>query len=210
MSDTIRERILIGGAATLRSLGVEGFSMELAASNAGVSRKTLYNHFSGKFALLDAIIARSLDQTIQTLRRIAEDDSLDFVAKLNLIVERGFREARDGTRILRPSLSAGQHAEAARHYGEIRVSLRDFILRVVDEALRRGILRSGIEPLRTTYAIINMVEGLLYLDDTLDEPFTRLQILEESLRIMLTGILSVEGEEALRDSPLFTGTGGRS
>jgi AcrR family transcriptional regulator len=63
------ERIL---AATAELLAAEpGVSLEQVAAHAGVSRATLYHHFAGRDALLDALTERSIDEVraaIETAR----------------------------------------------------------------------------------------------------------------------------------------------
>lgn len=204
MADELRARIVAGAADFLRESGLRGFSMEAAALRSGVSRKTVYNYFSSRFELLDVIFETSVKGTIATLAAISADPGLDFSAKLNAMTEEGFRRVREGSRLFRDGGGTSLHPRPAELYRELRRSLAGFIMGIVEEASGLGLIRPGFEPLRLTHVIINMVEGLLYLDDPEDEPFSRLDILQESLRAVLGGILSPAGMETLRGFSLMT------
>jgi AcrR family transcriptional regulator len=66
-----RERILAAAAATLAEDPAAG--LERIARRAGVSRPTLYAHFAGREALLDALTARSVDEMTAALLAAAPD-----------------------------------------------------------------------------------------------------------------------------------------
>ena len=53
MSDQTKARILEAAGAILKRQGPERLTVEAAADLAGVSRKTVYNHFPNRFALID-------------------------------------------------------------------------------------------------------------------------------------------------------------
>jgi AcrR family transcriptional regulator len=58
-----RQRLLDAAAETFASTGV-GASLEAIAAQAGVSIGTLYNHFPDRDALVDAVVAESLERIV--------------------------------------------------------------------------------------------------------------------------------------------------
>ncbi|MEC3863293.1 TetR/AcrR family transcriptional regulator [Mesobacterium sp. TK19101] len=58
-----RARILDATEMVFREMGYEAAKVEAIAARAGLTRKTVYNHFSSKEALADAVIARAGAQT---------------------------------------------------------------------------------------------------------------------------------------------------
>lgn len=58
LSERKREDILRAAAEAFRHDGVRGASTDAIAERAGVSKRTLYNHFASKDALFDAVIER--------------------------------------------------------------------------------------------------------------------------------------------------------
>lgn len=202
MAGDLRDRIIAGGAEAFRDSGLRGFSMEQAALKAGVSRKTVYNYFSSRFELLDGIVEARVRETLAVLGAIAADASLGFVEKLNRITEEGFRRGIEGTRFLKGE-GSGAYPRSAEPYRVLRKSLADFITGIVSEAAGLGLIRGDVDPRRLTYVILNMVAGLLDLDGPDDDPYSRIEILKESLRLLIGGILSPAGVETLRGYSLL-------
>jgi AcrR family transcriptional regulator len=201
MADTTKERILDAARTILRAFGPEGLTVDAAAERAGVTRKTVYNHFAGRFALIDEAIASWMQQTLDAVQQVSDAPDVAFADKLNAIVERGFQELRSGGRILgRPPQLEGNDPGLRK---DLRDSLRGFIERLVQAAADQGLIRREFDPRRLSWVFINIVEGLLFLDNLDDERFTKVDILKDSLEAIVGGILSSDGATAMRNSPIF-------
>lgn len=201
MADTTKDRILEAARNIMRSVGAEGLTVDAAADLAGVTRKTVYNHFEGRQALVDEALSSWMGNTLASLETLANDPGLAFVDKLNTIVERGFAELRAGGRILgRPRSERTDTPEV--HQG-LRNTMRLFIERLVTNAADAGLIQAEFDPRRLSWVFINIVEGLIFLENIDDEPFSKADILGDSLQAMVTGILSPEGTSAMRNSPIF-------
>jgi AcrR family transcriptional regulator len=201
MADTTKDRILDAARSIMRSIGAEGLTVDAAADLAGVTRKTVYNHFEGRHALVDEALSSWMSETLASLETLANDPDLAFVDKLNTIVEHGFAELRAGGRILgRPRSERTDTPEV--HQG-LRNSMRLFIERLVANAAEAGIIRSEFDPRRLSWVFINIVEGLIFLENLDDQPFSKADILRDSLQAVVKGILSPEGTSAMRNSPIF-------
>lgn len=201
MADTTKDRILDAARSIMRSVGAEGLTVDAAADLAGVTRKTVYNHFDGRHALIDEALSTWMGATLTSLEILANDPGLPFVDKLNTIVEKGFAELRAGGRILgRPRSERTDTPEL--HQG-LRNSMRGFIERLVTDATGAGLIRAEFDPRRLGWVFINIVEGLIFLENIDDEPFSKADILRDSLQAVVTGILSPEGATVMRDSPIF-------
>ena len=226
MGDSTKERIIDAAQTILRQFGVEGLTVEAAADLAGVARKTVYNHFENRFALIDEAATAWTSGVLLSLESIAQDGATPFALKLNAIVERGFAELRSGGRLLIGSRRDGLRKEAlnrellaasdpdsanhgpagiARIQGELRRSLRKLIERIVADAAGAGLIRSDYDPKRLTWVLINIIEGMIFLEGMDNEPFSKADLLRDSLRAVVSGILSPEGFSAMRDSSLFEG-----
>lgn len=202
MADATKGRIFEAATAIIRDLGPEGLTVDAVADLAGVSRKTVYNHFDGKFALIERTASIWKGKTLEALQRIADDPKLAFVPKLNAIIERGYAELRAGGKLMYDrDVSAGLELPCFRT--ELEASYRGFIEGIVRDAKAAGLVRPEFDTRRLTFAIINIVGGLTILDGMEDESFTKLDILKDSLKVLVGGILTAEGAEAMRGSPLF-------
>lgn len=67
-----RAAILDGAVDVFISMGYELASMDKIAETAGVSKRTVYNHFGSKEGLFQAVVSDFLEQR-QTLKKIAYD-----------------------------------------------------------------------------------------------------------------------------------------
>ncbi len=199
MADMTKDRILEAASAIIRDVGPEGLTVEATADMAGVSRKTVYNHFDGKFALIDGAAAAWTARTLALLQEIADDGSLPFVDKLNAIVERGYAELRNGGRLL-----GGKGGAAGPGFPKaLKATFRGFIEGIVRDAVDEGLVRREFDAPRLTFAIVNIIGGLTILDGLEDEPFSKVDVLKDSLKALVGGILTPEGALAMRGSPLF-------
>ena len=220
MADDTRERILSGALELLRSGGPRSFSMDALAEWTGVSRKTIYNHFDGKGDLLAEVVATGMDRIVGGLRTIAADASLDFVEKLDRIVERGFRESKElwgagglglgadggssGGAIGGALGGAGRGGPNFRStFQEVRALLAELIEGMAAEASERGLLRPDIEPKRFSYMLVCLIGGIIRFEDPDSLPCARIELLRESIRICLAGALSPVGAETLRGSRIL-------
>jgi AcrR family transcriptional regulator len=66
-----REAILDGAALVFAARGYEGASMSMITAAAGVSRGTIYQHFTGKAALFGAAVARECERRLTPLFQTA-------------------------------------------------------------------------------------------------------------------------------------------
>lgn len=203
MSDSTKIRILDAALSILRKQGADSLTVDAAAELASVSRKTVYNHFSGRYALIDEAAAQWMATTISTLETVAQDETLGFIERLNTIVERGFAELRAAGMLIRGQQAKGSTLAHAPLKQNLRQKLRVFIQTVVTQAMDSGLVRQDFDARRLTWVLINIIEGLLIIDDLDDEPFARFDILRDSLRAVLSGILTEEGASALKHSPIF-------
>ena len=86
---------------------------------------------------------------------------------------------------------------------DLQARLHTFIAGIVQDAIDEGLVRDDFDARRLTYVIINIVSGLAVLAGIEDEPFTRVDILTDSLKALVGGILTPAGAEAMRGSPLL-------
>src|SRR5437879_7268464 len=88
--DPNRKRIVDAARAHFFNHGFRSVTMDDLAGELGISKKTLYAHFPGKFDLLEAVLADKLAGVEMTLREVTRAHPNDFSATL--------RELLAGTR----------------------------------------------------------------------------------------------------------------
>ena len=88
--DSTRQRIVEAARVHFFNHGFRSVTMDDLAEELGISKKTLYAHFPGKFDLLKAVLADKLTTVEATLKEVTRAHPRDFQATL--------RELLTGTR----------------------------------------------------------------------------------------------------------------
>jgi AcrR family transcriptional regulator len=88
----MEERILRAASDILSSGGLQKLRIENLAREIGISKKTIYNHFPGKFSLIEATIDADMKRIQETLDSIAHDPGLGIIERMTAILSFGFQE----------------------------------------------------------------------------------------------------------------------
>jgi AcrR family transcriptional regulator len=84
--DSNRQRIVDAARAHFFSHGFRSVTMDDLAAELGISKKTLYAHFTGKTELLEAVLADKFARVSSTLERITRENPHDFSAALHQLL----------------------------------------------------------------------------------------------------------------------------
>jgi AcrR family transcriptional regulator len=84
--DSIRQRVVEAARAHFFNHGFRSVTMDDLAAELGVSKKTLYAHFTSKTDLLEAVLADKFSSVSSTLQRITREHPHDFSAALHQLL----------------------------------------------------------------------------------------------------------------------------
>ncbi|EGI56786.1 bacterial regulatory s, tetR family protein [Sphingomonas sp. S17] len=162
----IDDIILSGAREAFCRRGIEGTSMEELALSVGVGKHTIYRRYTGKMALLDAVVTRDLDRLRQAMDEDGTGhsplDRLRFAARRFFL----FCVEPDSVRFMAFMTSESVFSEELRErFATWDRVLCDPIVACVREAQEAGELR-GDEPAQSLFNL---------LADMLDGPSRRLQ-----------------------------------
>jgi AcrR family transcriptional regulator len=90
--DPNRQRIINAARVHFFSHGFRSVTMDDLAEELGISKKTLYAHFPGKFDLLEAVLADKFASVEATLRAVTRSHPDDFPATLQELLAGTHRE----------------------------------------------------------------------------------------------------------------------
>ena len=90
--DPNRQRIVDAARAHFFNHGFRSVTMDDLAEELGISKKTLYAHFPGKFDLLEAVLADKLAGVEATLKKVTRAHPRDFPATLRELLAGTHRE----------------------------------------------------------------------------------------------------------------------
>src|SRR6059058_515668 len=91
-NDSFRQRIVDAARAHFFSHGFRSVTMDDLAEELGISKKTIYAHFPGKFDLLEAVLADKLMSVEATLSEVTRAHPKDFPATLRELLAGTQRE----------------------------------------------------------------------------------------------------------------------
>lgn len=121
--------------------GVEQLSMRRLADEAGVSVRTLYNHFGDKEGLLAALIQRSLDSMDVAVHQLSATDPIERIWEaITLSIEKVVADIPKA--VVRAVLMDDRLLDQVN----LRWSGWDLIVTEIRAASRRGALRDDIDP----------------------------------------------------------------
>ncbi len=141
-----RARLLAAARAHFFAAGYSALTMDDLAAELGMSKKTLYVHFPGKDALIEAILREFVAEVRASAEALFADAGLSFTVKLHRFNETMVRRlARLGPHVLRDLQRA-----APRLYRVIEELRHRNIPHIFGQLIRQGqaagMVRPGIEP----------------------------------------------------------------
>jgi AcrR family transcriptional regulator len=190
----IRLQILRKAREQFCTHGFSRVTTDDLASELGISKKTLYQHFASKEELVRAVVYAMRDEMAGAVAAIVENDDLDVVEKFRTLM------TTVGTKLttMRRPYFEDLRRKAPDLWGEIEQFRRERILtsfdRLITEGSRNGMLRSGIDPhlfVLMFYAVIQNIfnpEVLSQLAQTPDEAFAMV------VTVLIEGVLSDEAK----------------
>jgi len=191
-----------GARAILFREGISSVTMDQVAARLGISKKTLYKHFSNK----DQLIEESIEEKIREVGRLvdaaANDSSQTFPQRLGSIfgvVGRQFAEI--GETLMRdvyyrqPSL--WEKIERFR-----REHVFQAIHRLFEEGVRGGYIRTDIESRLVPTMFVSAASAMLTPSQVFALPAPPAVVFETFIRILLGGILTEEGRAQFEQAKL--------
>ncbi len=190
ITDTTRGRIMQAAAALFFGRGFAKVTMDEVAAELGISKKTLYQHFAGKDALLRAVVRDLLDTTAADVEGLISDDGIGFIDKLTGLM--GLITARV-SQIGKPFADDLQrHAPALwREVQEFRHKkvLANFG-RLIRKGQSLGVFRKDVDPELLTVIYAATIQGVVNPQTLARLPYTASELVHAVGRTMFIGIFT--------------------
>jgi AcrR family transcriptional regulator len=193
--DSADGRILAAARQHLFAYGYHALTMDDLAHELGMSKKTLYQRFPGK----DAIISRVIDsvgrEITARIEAILDDDALAFAEKLRAIVD----VVASRIAMLSPAVLRELQRYAPKVFRQIEELRQKNIPIVFGRLFREGIAEGAIRPaLDPDFAALfwmQAVRGLLQPDTLARTGLSPRQTLERALDLFTGGLLTPAGRK---------------
>lgn len=192
-ADPVRDRIVATARRHLFSYGYTALTMDALATELGMSKKTLYVHFAGKDALVDAVILRFSDELKALAAELFGDASLSYAAKLATFT----RKMTERFSRMPPTLFRELQRYAPDVYRRIEKLRFETIPvvfgRMIAEGKKAGMVRSEVDPAFATEFWRAAIQGVMHPDVQERLGLRPDQVFIQALTVFCGGLLTVEG-----------------
>lgn len=164
LTDRKREAIVEAAIAEFREHGFNGTSMDRVAAAAGVSKRTVYNHFPSKDELFEAILGllwergHSVAEAAFDARRPVRAQLLELLEqKMQLLNDLSFID------LSRVAMAEMMHSPERAQAIASRLSQKEEGLpRWIRAAQQAGVLRAGVDPQYAAHQLHGMVKSFAF------------------------------------------------
>src|SRR5215470_9665865 len=192
----VRHRIVDAARAHFFSHGFRSVTMDDLAGELGISKKTLYAHFPGKFDLLEAVLADKFAGVEATLKEITRAQQHDFAATLRELLAGTQRELDE----IKPPFVRDMRQKAPEVFKVVErrraALLERYFGKFLVDGQRAGMVRKDVQAKLIIEILLAMVQSIMNppkmeeLGMMPKEGFTGI------LKIILEGALTAKGRKA--------------
>lgn len=195
-------QIILPLAKTLfLKLGIRSISMDDIAREAGISKKTIYQAFPSKDALVDAIIDQHLQEECECIVGF-QQSAVNAIEELRMITGKVIETAG--------SMSSVLLFDLKKYYGKIwdkvhrihRGQIYEVMVRNLNRGISEGLYRPELNADVIARLYVVKAMSLVDLDLFPDQDFPRAMLVQEHVHYHLMGILSEKGLNYLKKNKL--------
>jgi AcrR family transcriptional regulator len=170
--------------------------MDDLADELGISKKTLYAHFPGKFDLLDAVLADKFADVESMLKRVTRTRPADFAATLSELLAGMQRELDE----IKPPFVRDMRQKAPRLFRSLEARRATLIERYFGkfftQGQRTGMVRKDVPARLIIEILLAVVQGIMNPAKMEELGMTPREGFAGILKIVLEGALTAKGRKA--------------
>ena len=189
---TARGRIVAAARRHFFAHGLRGVTMDDLAAELGMSKKTLYAHFPGKAALVEAVVHEKFRQLEAEVAAIASDRS-DFLTALHRLLACLQRQSAE----VQPTFLRDLQREAPEllKWGEARRRevIQRYFGQLLAEGRRQGLIRKDVPVHLVIEVLLGAVQAILNPPKLAELGLTPKAALSAVLTVVLEGAISPKG-----------------
>jgi AcrR family transcriptional regulator len=187
-----RNRILAGARKHFFAHGFRGVTMDDIARELGMSKKTLYAHFTSKPDLLEAAIQNKLDDLNADLTAIETKHEGDFEATLREYLACLQRHAGE----IAPPFVRDMKTAAAELWNSVEsrraAILERYFGKLFKGGRKQGLIRADVSPKLIMEVMLGLVQVVLSPQKVTELNLTPQTALAQTLSIILNGVFTSE------------------
>lgn len=188
--DKLKTRIIDSTSQLFFERGFARVSMDQIASGLGISKKTLYQHFPSKQALLHEVVSNMINENGKIIEGIVNDRGMDFHRKLSRLMN---HLSGLVSRMARP-FGEDLRRNAPEMWEEIVQFRRNIVLfnfrKLLESGARQGIFRKDVDPRLMTLMFSTLMQNMVDPKLFSQIPVTAAQVFETVVEVIFRGIMT--------------------
>lgn len=188
-----KKRILEKSMEMFQSFGYSKVTMEEIASNLGISKKTLYKHFTNKENILRELVEAVKCNIEEKFEKIFIDESTDFIQKLQSVLD----VIGENVRKMQGHLTR----DIIKNHPDIWLEIQEFrrkksqvkFSKLVELGKKEGFIKAEVNSQIVMLAYTAAIHEILVPDVLSQIPLSANQVYDEIIKILFEGILSEKG-----------------
>ncbi len=185
-----REQIARAALDIIGRDGISAFSIAEIASRIGVVPSAIYRHYTGKAAVLDAVLDLIRDRLLGNVARAREEET-DSLARLRAIFILHNRLLAENQAIPQLVFSSYVFSDSPERKARVRKILGGYLAgieKIIGEGQEAGRIRREIDPAATGLTFIGMILPGVILNRVRDGDFDLIRQAEKAWEIFHAGI----------------------
>jgi AcrR family transcriptional regulator len=191
-----RQRIVAAARAHFFSHGFRSVTMDDLAAELGISKKTLYAHFPGKFDLLEAVLADKFAAVEARLKEVTRAPSHDFPATLHELLAGTQRELDE----IKPPFVRDMRQKAPHVFKVVErrraALIQRYFGKLFVEGQRAGMVRKDVPAKLIIEILLAIVQSVMNPPKIEELGMMPKEAFGEILKIVLEGALTQKGRKA--------------
>ena len=197
VQDSARERIIAGARRNFFALGFRGVTMDDLAHELGMSKKTLYAHFSSKHALVLAVMLDKFHDIEQDLERITSRFSPDVVGTSREVLACMQRHIEEIQPAFLRDIRRGNPALFEMVVHRRQEMIQRYFGRLLREGRESGIIRNDVPLELVTELLIGAREVIMNPEKLAELGLTPKMCFSGIITIILDGVITDAGRAKL-------------
>ncbi len=196
--ESVRDRIVGEARRHFLTHGFRGVTMDDLAAELGISKKTLYRHFSGKVALLETVLLEKLREVDADLGRITAAGFSDFPATLQAL----YICLRRHTEEIQPAFLRDIQREQPDMFRLVQTRRHEMVRRyfgkVLDEGRKAGLVSKEIPADLIIEILSATVQGIMNPQKLEELGLTPREAFLTVTGIVLGGVMTDKGRASVK------------
>jgi AcrR family transcriptional regulator len=188
-----KKRILEKSHEMFQNFGYSKVTMEEIAHNLGISKKTLYKHFTNKENVLRELVAAVKCDIEEKFEKIFADASTDFIEKLQSVLEIIGENIKKMHGHLTQDL-INNHPDIWKGIQEFkRQKSHAQFTKLIEQGIREGYIKADIHSQIVVLIYSAAIHDIMVPEVLSQIPLTGNQVYTEIIKTLFEGILSEKG-----------------